>query len=61
MRENFKNDLISEMRFEENDLSEEEPVSWDELLELLLNRNPSNHTKKLFACRDSGKVYVFDK
>ncbi|NLY37986.1 MAG: hypothetical protein GX044_01630 [Firmicutes bacterium] len=61
MRDNFKGDLISEMRLGDDDLSEEEPVSWDELLELLLNRNPDSHAKKLFAFRDSGKVYVYDK
>ena len=61
MREKFGQDLISELRFEENDPADDEPASWDDFMELLLNRNPVNRTQKLFAFRDSGKVYVFDK
>lgn len=61
MRDQFGQDLICEMRMEESDYPDDEPASWDDLLELLLNRNPGNNTKKLFAFRDAGKVYVFDK
>lgn len=61
MRNYFNKDLLSEIRPEEHETPEETPASWEELLELLLSCNLCGDRKNLFAFRDSGKVYVFDK
>ena len=58
MREFFKEALITEFRQEEADAEDVNP--WEDFLEFMLVR--SDHLEEnLFAFRDAGKVYVFDK
>lgn len=61
MRDLFKADLLSEIRPEDSDIPDETPASLEDILELLLSCNRYGDTKNLFAFRDAGKVYVFDK
>lgn len=61
MRDLYGETLISEIRPEELELSEESYEAWHEMLEYLMNRTQGNNAKNLFAFRDAGKVYVFDK
>lgn len=61
IRDLFGSNLIGEIRPEEADLGEDTPGETNELMEYLLNRSHGGDVKNLFAFRDSGKVYVFDK
>jgi hypothetical protein len=61
IKEQFGKTLISELRPEDVDLLEEGPATWEEMLSILSNRKANSSVKNLFAFRDSGKVYVFDK
>jgi hypothetical protein len=61
IRDRYGETLISEIRPEELELSEESYEPWQEILEYFMNRTRGNNAKNLFAFRDAGKVYVFDK
>jgi hypothetical protein len=55
----FKNDVILDIR---NDSCLEKEISErEEFIEYLLSSNKANEEENLFAFRESGKVYVFDK
>ncbi len=55
----FKNDLIFDTRVEES-LGKETSFKED-FIEYLLSRKNENNEENLFAFREAGKVYVFDK
>lgn len=61
IKESCGEKLISELKPEEVDLLEDSATTWDEMLSYLLNRKSGDAAKNLFAFRDAGKVYVFDK
>lgn len=61
IKEKFGKALISELRPEDVESLEEGPASWEEMLSLFSNRKANSSVKNLFAFRDSGKVYVFDR
>jgi hypothetical protein len=61
IRELFGENLISEIRPEDAALVEDGTEKWEEMFEFSLNRSQSHHISNLFAFRDAGKVYVYDK
>lgn len=61
IKEHFGKALISELRPEDVESLEEGPAVWEEMLSLFSNRKANSSVKNLFAFRDSGKVYVFDR
>ncbi len=58
LKEQFSENIISELRPEDLDLDEN--GSWEEFMEYLLFQGDPKE-ENLFAFRESGKVYVFDK
>ncbi len=61
MKEQFGKALISELRPEDVESQEEGPSTWEEMISLFSNYKENSSVKNLFAFRDAGKVYVFDK
>lgn len=55
----FKNDLVLDIRCEET--LEKEMSFKEEFIEYLLSKKNGNKEENLFAFREAGKVYVFDK
>lgn len=55
----FKNDLVLDSRVEEP--LEKDSSFKEEFIEFLLSRKNENNEENLFAFREAGKVYVFDK
>lgn len=58
LKEQFNGNIISELRHE--DLEHNEPGLWDTFMEFFIFRGDPKK-ENLFAFRESGKVYVFDK
>lgn len=55
----FKNDLVLDTRIKEFSGKEASPN--EEFIEYLLSRKTENDEENIFAFREAGKVYVFDK
>lgn len=60
-KEVFHDKLISEIRSEDTSSSEDIAASWEDMFDFLLSNNKNEKMDNLFAFRDSGKVYIFDK
>jgi hypothetical protein len=61
VRDEFADILVADFHGEDNDMMEKTASSWNELMSVLISGKNSDLDNNLFAFRESGKVYVFNR